>query len=174
GSAAAVGGSAEHDLSGVAEVECGRAVSAEDLDAEAVRMAGGDARDLEGAGAGGEFDAEAGVVVVADGFELVADLGVVVSDDVAERQRAGSDRGVEASARDLLDGTGEEFDGVGQVAADIGQRSAAELALVAPAHRCGGGAGVVRPVPGVDVLDFTERSVVDEVLDRGQARGSPE
>src|SRR5699024_12871551 len=111
-------------------------------------MAGGDARGLEGAGAGGVFDAEAGVVVVADGFELVADLGVVVSDDVAERQRAGSDRGVEASARDLLDGTGEEVDGVGQVAADFGKRSAGELALVGPAQRCGRGRGAVRTVPG--------------------------
>src|SRR5699024_6196715 len=139
---------------------------------EAVRVAGGDARDLEDSGAGGEIDAEARVVVVADGLELVADLGVVVSDNVTERQWAGGDRGVETSARDLLDGAGEEFDGVGQVAADISQRSAAELAPVAPAHRCGGGAGVVRPVPGVDVADLAERSVVDEVLDRGQSRGT--
>ena len=76
------------DLGRAALVEAGGAVLAEHLEDQAVGVPGGDPGDLETAGAVREFGRERRVVVVVDGLVLVADLGVIVAHDGAQRQRA--------------------------------------------------------------------------------------
>ena len=102
---------------------------------QAVGVSGGDAGHLEAAGAAFEVCGEGRVVVVVDRLEDVADRGVVVAHDGAERQRALVDDGAEPSAADGLDVAAEELGDVRQVAADVGQRTGAGAALEAPAHR---------------------------------------
>ena len=76
------------DLGRAALVEPGGAVLAEHLEDQAVGVPGGDPGDLEAAGAVLELGGEGGVVVVLDGLVGVADRGVVVAHDGAQRQRA--------------------------------------------------------------------------------------
>ena len=93
----------------------------EDLEREAVRVAGGDAGDLHDTDALLESGAEAGVVVVLDRFVGVAHRGLPMADDSAEWHRALRDRGRESAAAHLLYITAEELDEVRNVAADVGE-----------------------------------------------------
>ena len=111
------------DLGRPALVERRRAVLAEHLEHQAVRVAGSDPGHLEGAAAVGELDGEGRVVVVLDRLQDVGDRDVVVTHDRAEGQRTRADHRVEPAAAHLPDVTAEELGHVAQVAADVGQRA---------------------------------------------------
>ena len=162
------------DFGGTALVELGGAVLAEHLEVEAVGVAGGNAGDLKASGAVGELCVECCVVVVLHGLEGVTDGNVVVAHDGGERQGPLVDRGGQAAAADGLDVAAQELGYVRQVASDVGQRTGAGAALVAPAHRRGGAEAVVGPVAAAEVQDVAEGAVLDEVADVGDAGGPAE
>ena len=88
-------------------------------------MPGGDPGHLDGTRAVLERRREGGVVVVGDGFEDVADLGVVVAHHGTQRQRPLVDHGAELAAADRSHVAAEELGDVGHVAADVGERAGA-------------------------------------------------
>ncbi len=77
-------------------------------------------------------------------------------DHGTQRHRPLRDGGGKAAAAHLLDVTAQELGEVGGVAADVGERARTGGALVAPADRSLGIAGVVAPVPGVHMQDLTQ------------------
>ena len=139
----------------------------EDLEGQPVRVAGGDPGDLHHPHPVVERGAEAGVVVVLHRLVGVADRGPAVTGHRSERSRPLRDGGGEASAAHLADVAAEELGQVGGVAAHVGERPRTRAALVAPAHRALGVAGVVAPVPDVDVQHAAEGSGRDELAQGG-------
>ena len=113
------------DLGRPTLIEAGGAVLAEHLEDQAVGVPGGDPGHLDGTRAVLERRGERGVVVVGDGFEHVADLGVIVAHHGAQRQRALVDHGAELPATDRRHVAAEELGHVGHVAADVGERAGA-------------------------------------------------
>ena len=101
---------------------------------------------------------------------LVADLDVGVPDDVAQRQRALGDDGGQRGPGHRLDRAEQELRGVGQVAAQVGERARPRAAPVAPAHRGLRVAAVVRPVLRVDVERPPQFPRLDHLAGRGDAR----
>jgi hypothetical protein len=151
----AAGGDLE--LAAAAHVERQRAALAEHLELQRVGVAERDARDGEVAGrAVGEARGEAGPVVVPDGLALVADLDVGVPHDGIQRHRPRGDGGRQRRAGDRLDRAEHELGDVGEVAAQVGQRTGAGLTAVAPAHRRLPITAVVRPVLRADVQRTAE------------------
>ena len=138
-------------------------------------MAGGDPGDVEIAGGAiGEANREARPVVVLDGLEGVADCHLGVADDMAEGQRPLRDHGGQLRAGDLGDWAAEELGGVGEVAAEIGQRTGPGPTAVAPGDRGLRVGAVVGPVLGVDVDRLAKPARGDLGGDRRDARGAAE
>ena len=147
---------------------CG-AVVAEDLERQAIRMAGGDTGDLHHTDGVLELGAEAGVVVVLDRLIGVAHCGLPMADDGAEWHRPLRDGSRESAAAHLLHVAAEELDEVRNVAADVGERAGARCSLVPPADRPLRVARVVAPVAAVNVQDATQRAGGDEFAEGSNA-----
>ena len=101
-------------------VEAGRAVLAEHLEDQAVRVTGRHPGHLEPADAILELRGKRCIVIVLDRLVLLADRDVVVAHHVTKGQRSLRDGGAETATADREGLAAEEFRDVGQVAADVG------------------------------------------------------
>jgi hypothetical protein len=115
----------------------------------------GDAGDLHHTDTVLQLGAEAGVVVVLDRLIGVADRSLAMADDGAEWYWTLCDCGCESSPAHLLYVSADELDEVGEVTADVGERTRTRRSLVPPTHRPFRVACVVTPVAAVDVQDTT-------------------
>src|SRR5215217_691765 len=145
------------------------ALVTEDFKCEAVRVAGGDARDLRHADAVLQLGAEAGVVVVLDRLIGIADRSLAMTDDDTKWHRTLRDRGCESSAAYLLYVSAKELDEVREVTADVGERTRTRSALVPPTHRPLRVTRVVAPVAAVDVQDATQSTRGDQFAESSDA-----